>query len=479
VKISGKKSEEDILNALKQVKDPDLGRDIVSLGFVKNVSTQGENVSLTIELTTPACPVRDVIKDDARRALLSLPGIQNVEIQMTSRVRASLSESSTLTGTEGGGKGLIESLVPKIKNIIPVASGKGGVGKSTVSANLAVALSKLGAKVGLADLDVYGPSIPTLMGTNEAPKVVNDKIIPVDAYNVSLISMGFFIPRENAVIWRGPMLSRTVEQFLGSVDWGELDYLIVDLPPGTGDVQLSLCQIVPLTGAVIVSTPQDIALYVAEKAILMFDKLYTPILGIVENMSSFVCNHCGNREEIFGSGGVQRYCNEKGFPFLGDIPISTDIRSTSDLGVPIVNSHPESISAKAFLRVAENLAAQVSVKAVSKDQALSQQETRPEPTEISQPSKETFRIVWKDGHESTYLAHHLRVNCRCAGCIDEVTGEKKLRDEDIPKDLYPVSANPVGRYAVQFQWSDGHGSGIYAFDHLRDLCQCDSCTRNQ
>lgn len=455
--------KESILDALKQVKDPDLGRDIVSLGFVKEVETKGEDVSLTIELTTPACPVRDEMREEARRTLLSLPGIRNVEIRMTSRVRSPNLESPT------------RDLAPRVKNIIPIASGKGGVGKSTVSANLAVALSKLGARVGLADMDVYGPSIPLLMGKRESPTQENGKILPVKAYGVKLISMGFFLSREDAVIWRGPMLSKTVEQFLGAVDWGDLDYLVVDLPPGTGDVQLSLCQRIPLTGSAIVSTPQDVALHVAEKAIRMFEKLHTPILGLIENMSGFICPHCGHREEIFGTGGARRYCQDQDIPFLGDIPLSTDVRSTSDSGTPIVISSPDSDSAKAFLHVAKNLAAQVSIRNVG----IVERDVRTEPKEISSGQngipRTQVRILWKDGHESLYSARYLRLNCKCASCINEISGEKRLRDSSIPKDIYSLSLNPVGRYAYQFRFSDGHNTGIYTYEHLREICPCDNC----
>ncbi|HEY8792277.1 MAG TPA: Mrp/NBP35 family ATP-binding protein, partial [Gaiellaceae bacterium] len=338
---------EDIRAALSQIKDPDLGRDIVTLGFVKDLQIDGENVSFAIELTTPACPVRDQMKEDAHRAVLSLPGVTNVEVEMTSKVRGTQSEQK-------------DELIPLVKNVIPVASGKGGVGKSTVSANLAIALAKLGARVGLMDADVYGPSIPTIMGATTPPTAENGTIVPVLRYGVKIVSMGFFAPKGEATIWRGPMLAKVIDKFLGGVEWGELDYLLVDLPPGTGDVQLSLCQKIPLTGAAVVSTPQDLAFNVAEKAIFMFTKLRTPVLGLVENMSGFECRHCGHREEIFGSGGARRFAMANEIPFLGEIPLCTDIRTTSDEGNPIVQSMPESLSARAFLRVAENLAAQVS-----------------------------------------------------------------------------------------------------------------------
>ena len=363
-------AQEEILAALSQIKDPDLGRDIVTLGFVKDLRIDGGNVSFAIELTTPACPVRDQMKEDAHRAVRPLPGVERVEVRMGSKVRATSSEGK-------------DKLVPLVKNIVPVGSGKGGVGKSTVSANLAIALAKLGAKVGLLDADVYGPSIPTIMGAHVPPTAGNGNIIPVLRYGVEIVSIGFFVPKGEATIWRGPMLSKVVEKFLGGVEWGELDYLLVDLPPGTGDVQLSLCQMIPLTGAAIVSTPQDLAFNVAEKAISMFNKLRTPILGLVENMSGFECRHCGHREEIFGRGGARRFAMANEIPFLGEIPLSTEIRTTSDEGYPIVQAMPESPGARAFLRVAENLAAQVStltLGGVSSD--------RPEIAEITRPSDE-------------------------------------------------------------------------------------------
>jgi len=343
-----------ILEALKRVQDPDLGRDIVSLGFVKDVKVCGGAVSVTIELTTPACPVKDQMRDQAREEVLGVPGVDEARIEMTAQVRASgLGENTLMKG---------------VKNIIPVASGKGGVGKSTVSVNLAVSLAKTGAAVGLMDADVYGPSVPLLLGVTDKPSTgANQQIIPVTQYDVKIISMGFFLPEDKAVIWRGPMLDKTVGQFLGGVEWGELDYLVIDLPPGTGDIQLSLCQKVPLTGAVVVSTPQDVALNVAQKAIAMFDQLNTPVVGIVENMSYYICGHCGQREEIFGTGGAREVSERRGIPFLGEIPLATEIRRQSDEGVPIVLSNPESEQARAFVAVAENLAAQISIRNMSEE----------------------------------------------------------------------------------------------------------------
>ncbi|MBI3021552.1 MAG: Mrp/NBP35 family ATP-binding protein [Candidatus Omnitrophica bacterium] len=346
-------TEHQILSALRAVQDPDLRRDIVSLGFVKNLSVGNGRVAFQIELTTPACPVRDLMREEARKAVAAIPGVTSVEIGMTSQVRPSVSLQAA------------GSLTPTIKNIVAVASGKGGVGKSTVSANLALAIARTEARVGLMDADVYGPSIPTILGITSQPAVdEHNRITPVAQQGLKVISMGFFMKPEDAVIWRGPMLHKTVQQFLGGVLWGELDYLLVDLPPGTGDVQLSLCQSIPLTGAVIVSTPQDVALNVAQKAIVMFKKLNAPILGIIENMSHYVCPHCGTRDDVFGSGGARKTAERLGIPFLGEIPLETAIRETSDAGKPIVLSRPDSPAAKTFTTVAEQLAAQISIRAM-------------------------------------------------------------------------------------------------------------------
>ena len=338
-----------ILEALKTIQDPDLGRDIVSLGFVKDIKLCSGVAAVTIELTTPACPVKDQMREEAKQAILALDGIEKANVEMTARVRPSSSER--------------HDFLPGVKNIIPVASGKGGVGKSTVSANLAAALAQTGARVGLMDADVYGPSIPTLMGVSEKPMSgPNQQIIPITQGDLKIISMGFFLPEDKAVIWRGPMLDKMMTQFLGGVDWGDLDYLVIDLPPGTGDIQLSLCQKVPLTGAVVVSTPQDVALNVAQKAIFMFNQLNCPILGIIENMSYYLCSHCGEREEIFGTGGAREISKRMQLPFLGEISLSTNIRVQSDRGRPVVLSHPGSLQAQAFVEVAENLAAQISIR---------------------------------------------------------------------------------------------------------------------
>ena len=342
--VSGK----EILKALSLVMDPDLGRDIVSLGFIKDLAVSESSVSFSIELTTPACPMKQRIRDEAERAVSAVKGVEKVEIKMTARVRSAP-------------QGPDKAMVPGVRNIVAVASGKGGVGKSTVSVNLAIALAARGARVGLMDADIYGPSIPLIMGISSEPGVEGEKVIPVEKFGVKVISMAFFMKGDEAVVWRGPMLHRAVSQFLGGVDWGELDYLIVDLPPGTGDIALSLCTLVPVTGAVVVSTPQDMALNVAQKAIAMFGVLKCGIVGIVENMSHYICPGCGRREDIFGTGGARAAAEKRGIPFLGEIPLSTALRRACDEGLPEVSVLAESDWGKAFSAIAGNVASRISV----------------------------------------------------------------------------------------------------------------------
>jgi len=339
-------TEREVLDALKGVMDPELGKDIVSLGFIKELMVTGGKVSFSVELTTPACPLRGEIEANARRAAASVGGVTEVDVKMTARVRGPMAAAG----------------LPGVKNVIPVASGKGGVGKSTVTANLAVSLARAGARVGIMDADVYGPSIPLLMGVEGEPAVKGDKLVPPEAYGVKIMSIGFFAGETEAVVWRGPMLHGVVKQFLEQVEWGELDYLLVDLPPGTGDIQLSLSQMLCFTGAVIVSTPQDAALRVARKAVSMFQKLDRPILGFVENMSYFTCPHCGKREDIFGHGGAKAAAEEMGIPFLGEIPLATAVRTASDAGKPVVVAEPGSPLAKAFDAVATAVASTASIR---------------------------------------------------------------------------------------------------------------------
>lgn len=345
-------TKDEILTALRAVQDPDLHRDIVSLGMVKGVEMEGGRVSVHVELTTPACPLKEQIKEEVKRIVSNLDGVKEVSVLMTSNVRPAPPGLSS------------RGVLPGIKNVIAVASGKGGVGKSTVSVNLAVALAQSGAQVGLMDGDIYGPNVPLMLGISpdRKPGVTEDeKLIPIEAYGLKIISMGVLVPPESPMVWRGPMLHSAVTQFLQKVAWGELDYLMVDLPPGTGDVQLSLVQTVAVTGAVIVTTPQEVALMDARKAIAMFQKTNVPIFGIVENMSAFVCPHCIQETPIFGHGGGRKVAEKLGFPFLGEVPIDLRVREGGDAGEPVVARYPDSPASKQFVAVAGVLAQQVSI----------------------------------------------------------------------------------------------------------------------
>jgi len=341
-------SEQNILNALRTVKDPDLHKDIVTLNFIKDLKIEGGKVSFTIELTTPACPVKDRMEQWAREAVLKVDGVREVDIRMS---------SSVSKGAVAAGKQSIDG----IKNIIAVGSGKGGVGKTTVTVNLAIALAQTGAAVGLMDADIYGPNVPLMMGIAGKPYAVENRIQTLSNYGVRVMSMGFLTSDDTPLIWRGPMLHNVIQQFLRQVDWGQLDYLLIDLPPGTGDVQLSLTQTVPLMGAVIVSTPQDVALQDARKAILMFRQVRVDVLGIVENMSYFQCPKCNERTHIFSHGGGAITAANFGVPFLGEVPLNTSLREGGDTGKPIVASDPGSPVAIAFKEIAEKVAAQVSI----------------------------------------------------------------------------------------------------------------------
>ena len=350
-------TEKQIMEALSTVMDPELKRDLVSLGMIKNVAIDGGKVSLTVELTTPACPLKDTIRTDVEKAVKAVDGVESVAVEFSSRVRQAEQQTTE------------ENLIPDVKNTILVGSGKGGVGKSTVALNIAVALRKEGAKVGLLDADVYGPSMPTMLGArNQRPNMHPDKemIQPLNLFDLKVMSVGFLMEEGQPVIWRGPLLSSLITQFLRDVDWGELDYLIVDLPPGTGDVQLTFAQKIKATGAVLVTTPQDVALADVYRAKYMFDKVDVPVLGIVENMSSFICPDCGAIHEIFKGGGADKASKELGISTLGKIPIHSDLSAGCDRGVPAVWENQETEYAKALLDAARNLAGKVSQTVIEK-----------------------------------------------------------------------------------------------------------------
>jgi ATP-binding protein involved in chromosome partitioning len=338
-----------VLEALKIVRDPDLHRDIVSLGFIKDLTIDGGRVAFTIELTTPACPVKDQMRDQARAAVLQVPGVTAVDVRMGARVREAVGADGTRQSVAG------------VKNVVAVGAGKGGVGKTTVAVNLAIALAKCGGRVGIIDADIYGPNVPIMLGMKAQLTTDGQKIVPAEKYGLQVISMGFLTGDDAPIIWRGPMLHGALQQFFREVAWKNLDYLVVDLPPGTGDVALSLSQTVPVAGAIVVTTPQQVSLADSRRAIAMYKKLNIPPLGIVENMSYFVCTNCEHEADIFGHGGGERMAEELGIPFVGRVPIYQPIREGSDSGVPLMIADPESPAARAFMAAAERTAAQVSI----------------------------------------------------------------------------------------------------------------------
>ena len=348
-------TREAVLAALSRVQEPELHQDLVTLNMVRNLEIEGDRVSFTVMLTTPACPLRTQIEKESRAAVMALPDVKQVDVKLDSDVP-----------NDGRNRGLVTM---PIRNAIAVGSGKGGVGKSTVSANIAVALARMGARVGLMDADIYGPNIPTMLGVEQLPPPQGNKLIPASVYGLKMISMGLLVKPGQPLIWRGPMLNSAIRQFLGDVEWGELDYLIVDLPPGTGDAALSLAQALPLSGAIIVTLPQLVSLEDASRGLNMFRTLEVPILGVIENMS-YLDLPDGTRMDIFGSGGGQQLAQATETPFLGQIPIDQRVRIGGDSGKPIVVTDPDSPVAQALTEIAQNVAARVSVAALGKDNSL-------------------------------------------------------------------------------------------------------------
>jgi ATP-binding protein involved in chromosome partitioning len=346
-------THEQILDALRAVKDPDLGRDVVELGFVKDLDVEDGAVSFRLELTTPACPVKDQLKRECEERVGALPGVSRVDVALAAQVRRPRPAGA---------------IMPDVKNVVAVASGKGGVGKSTTAANIALALAADGASVGLLDADIYGPSMPTMFGTNARPQPAGGKNFhPVFAQGIKLMSIGFLVDPDQPMVWRGPMVHGALTQFLQQCEWGALDYLIVDMPPGTGDAQLTLTQTAPLSGAVIVTTPQQVSLIDARKGLRMFEQVKVPVLGIVENMSYFVCDGCSKEHDIFRRGGGRATAEQLGVPFLGEVPIESAVPLSGDEGVPIVSRHPDSPAAQAFRAVAREVARQLAMRSMASE----------------------------------------------------------------------------------------------------------------
>ncbi|MEW6744485.1 MAG: P-loop NTPase [Planctomycetota bacterium] len=460
-------TSERVLEALRQVEDPDLRRDIVALGFVKNLTVQDGDVRFDVELTTPACPVKQELREKCEQVVSSLDGVRSVAVRMTAQVRSSIAQL---------GEGLLG-----VKNAIAVASGKGGVGKSTTAVNLALGLVASGARVGLLDADLYGPSVPTMLGVHRSPQVSGEgRVLPIEKHGLKLMSMGFVAGPDMPVILRGPMVTNVLRQFLGQVDWGELDYLVIDLPPGTGDTQLTLTQSASLSGAVIVTTPQEISLIDARKAIGMFVKVNVPILGIIENMSYFECARCGERTHVFGKEGGRLTAEKLGVPFLGAIPIDPRLVEVCDQGDSFFGRYGDTPTAGALRQIAAEVARHLSVLAATPSavEAMAPNATprvaanaagRFPVRRLEVLDGGRLRILWDDGRESVLESAFLRAQCGCAACVDEMSGERRIRERDIAPDVRPVRIEPVGNYAVSIAWSDGHATGIYPFERLREM----------
>lgn len=350
-------TEADVRQALRAVMDPDLHRDIETLGFVKDVQIEGGHVTFRVELTTPACPVKEQLQQQSEDVVRALPGVERVTVEMAAQVRSRVSQA--------------EDLIPQVKQCIAVASGKGGVGKSTVTINLAIALAQTGARVGVMDADVYGPSIPLMMGCPNLRPATSDegKIMPIEKDGILMMSLGFLLEEGQAVLWRGPMVAGTVRQLLADVAWGELDYLLVDLPPGTGDAPMSLAQLVPLTGVVLVTTPHHVAANIAGKSAALFRRLNTPLLGVIENMGVYVCPTCGTAERLFAGLSGEDLARQLKLPYLGTIPLDPRVGEAGDEGMPSLLRYPNTVQAEAFRAIAGSLAAQASILSVARTEA--------------------------------------------------------------------------------------------------------------
>ncbi len=432
-------TEQTILNALRHIIDPDFKKDIVSLGFVKNIKIAGGDVSLDIVLTTPACPVKEEFRSQAEKALIALEGVRTVKINMTSQPVA-----NTQPAASGGNNPL-----SKVGAIVAVSSCKGGVGKSTMAGFMAQELAHRGYKVGLLDADIHGPSVPTLFGLTDVNLQVNaqNQLLPLDKDGLRLMSFGFLLGDAPAVM-RGPIVTRYIQQLLFNVAWGELDYLFIDMPPGTGDVQLTITQSVKLAGAVIVTTRQSLSLVDVSRGILMFERVNVPILGVIENMSYFMCDSCDKKHYIFGESHANSMQERFGIPTLAEVPL-----------LPRLTGKLDTYSANTFIQEATDHV----IRAVGK----SSMEDRTSPT-VSFDGK-AITLKWNNGRLWKVGNKELRASCQCALCINEMTGAKMIDESKIRPDIAATQVTPLGNYAIGVTWNDGHSSGIYPYKRIEEL----------
>jgi ATP-binding protein involved in chromosome partitioning len=441
----------EITDALATVTDSYFKKDIISLGYVKGMTISTDTLRFSLRLPAPLMPGHEIIAQKCREALKDVPDIGNIEISKDWEVQRLPALNAPNTPNS----------LKNVKNIIAIASGKGGVGKSTVTVCIAEAFVKAGAKVGILDIDVYGPSIPNMVGLGDHQMGGSQQGVlePVEAHGMKIMSMGFLANKDTPVVWRGPIASQLVQQFLGAVDWGDLDYLFVDMPPGTGDIQLTLSQSVPLTGAVIVTTPQEIAHTIAEKGLRMFQQVKIPILGIVENMAGFTPPGSDEVYHIFGEGGGTSAAEEFDLPLLGQISLRQELREAMDTGKFVEDENIKSIA---------------SLIAVEAMMIVTNEELSPfSPQEINLANDgKTLVIKWQDNVEHIISAFNVRFKCPCAHCVDEITGVQLIKEEEIPPNVKILESVPVGRYGVKFAFDDpspGANSGIYTFTFLRQL----------
>ena len=442
--------ETEILDALRVIIDPDLGKDIVTLGFIKELTISDEgDVSFTVELTTPACPVKERFKTQCEQVVSALPWAGTVSV--------------TMSAQKGGNP--LEAQAPgiqQVQHIIAVSSCKGGVGKSTAALNLAYTLAKMDARVGLFDADIYGPSLPTLVRPKDTRVVAeNDLLCPLEYEGVKLMSFGFIPknPGSEAAIMRGPMVTQVINQLLTGTNWGELDYLVLDMPPGTGDIQLTLTQIVPISAAVIVTTPQQLSFIDVVKGIQMFDKLKVPTVAVLENMSYFQPESGGKKYFLFGKGALQQLVEQYGFQNAFELPIIPELAESCDAGTPMVLTQPESELADLFRDVASAVVREISTIRHGGF-------TKPS---IAYAPDQGILLRMPDGTEHTLDPVEVRYQCRGAHTVSESTGERMLNREDIPKDIYPMRISPMGNYAVSIAWSHDHPSSIYPYEQLAEM----------
>lgn len=420
---------------MRHIIDPDLGKDIVSLGFIKNLRIDGADVSFTVELTTPACPVKESFRTACAAAVQGVPGVRMVQVEMSAmKAKERGNQVDTLQG---------------VATIIAVSSCKGGVGKSTVAAHLARAIQREGHEVGLLDVDIYGPSIPTLFRTHQPDVYMKDQLIqPVVVDGLKTMSLGYVMGDKPAVM-RGPMVSNYTMQILRQTDWGPLEYLIIDMPPGTGDIQLTLVQQATIDGAIIVTTPQALSLVDVARGIMMFEKVEVPVLGIVENMAYFECDNCSKKHFIFGNSTASLKARF-GLNILAQLPVMPGVSDTStrDSGSDI----------QAFAELAENLHREIGKRRMSSGQ-------KP----VLEPEQGRIKITWPDGMESRLANKVVRASCQCALCVNEFTGAPILDPATVTEEIRIEDFQPLGNYAVAITWSDGHSSGIFSWEHLRAL----------